>query len=183
MEEWKNIDGFPGYQVSNTGKVRSYTNNRHGADFDQEPRELKAVSTKRGYESVQLGRANRRSVHRLVAEAFIPNINNDPMVRHLDDNPHNNCVDNLAWGTQTDNMRDCVQHGRLVGNIRPAIESTKKKVLARPKTGGKWIEFESVHAASRELGVWPQHICSVIQGKISQTGGWIFKYTEEGCDE
>lgn len=178
MEKWKDIDGFPGYQVSNTGKVRSYINNRHGVGT--ESHEIKPSITKNGRASVQLGRGNRKSVHRLVADAYIPNPNNYPIVRHLDDNPRNNHEDNLAWGTQKDNMQDCVRHGRLVGDTRAAIESKKKRVIAYSKDGKTSMEFNSIQEAARVLNVWPQHICSVLQGKISQTGGWIFDYVKEG---
>lgn len=172
MSEWRDIDGHPGYQVSNDGKVRSRINNRHG--LCDAYHELKPCVTKRGYKSVQLGRANRQSVHRLVASAFLPNPEQYPMVRHLDDNPGNNHVDNLAWGTQTDNMRDCVKHGRLVGDTRAAIESTKRPVIARSVKTDERIKFSSIQDAARHLDVWPQHICNVLQGKISQTGGWTF---------
>lgn len=174
MEEWRDIPGYPGYQVSNTGKVRSYVKNRHGVGDDSHI--LKPVCNRHGYETVCLGRDNRKLVHRLVALAHIPNPENAPIVRHLDDNPKNNNVGNLAWGTQTDNMQDCVKHGRLIGNTEAAVKSRSKRVKATPNTGGKSIIFESVQEAARRLNVWPQHICSVIQGKISQTGGYRFEY-------
>lgn len=173
-EKWRDIDGFPGYQVSDTGKVRSFVNNRHG--LKNTPHELKPCVSKDGRESVVLGRGNRRLISRLVASAYIPNPSNFPLVRHLDDNPRNNRVGNLAWGTQTDNMQDCVAHGRLVGDTRAAIESRKKPVVAFFKDGGFAGDFPSVQAAARQLNLWPQHIVSVIQGKISQTGGYIFEY-------
>lgn len=177
MEIWRNVDGFPGYQVSNWGTVRSYINNRHGVHEDFHM--LKPQPNRNGYLTVCLGRGNRRLVSRLVAEAFIPNPNNLPLVRHLDDNPSNNHVNNLAWGTQTDNMQDCVKHGRLVGNIWPAIESTKKKVVATPVNGGESIIFSSMREAAKALDVWPQHITNVVYGRIRQTGGWTFELVDE----
>lgn len=179
MEEWRKIRDFPGYEVSSSGKVKSYINNRHG--IGQESHILKPVINQHGYETVCLGRNNRRLVHRLTAEAFIPNPNNYPLVRHLDDDPKNNNVSNLAWGTQTDNMQDCVKHGRLVGDTSAAIQSRKRKVYAWPKSGNKHhkILYDSVTEASRDLNVWPQHIISVIQGKITQTGGYVFEYLDK----
>lgn len=179
MERWKDIKGFPGYQVSDTGRVRSRINNRHGVGTEYH--ELKPVNGgKQNRKSVQLGRGNRRSIHRLVAEAFIPNPNNHPLVRHLDDNPENNSVENLAWGTQTDNMQDCVKHGRLVGDTRAAIEATRCPVRAISMDGSVYRDFISIQDAARSLNVWPQHICSVLQGKIRQTGGWFFERLESG---
>jgi hypothetical protein len=177
LEIWRDIKSFPGYQVSNYGRVRSFINNRYGVC--DEWHILKPTINKHGYRSVCLGRGNRRLVSRLVAEAFIPNPNNLPLVRHLDDDPSNNQVHNLAWGTQTDNMQDCVRHGRLVGNTGPAIETRKKRVLAVSLDGTESIEFSSMSEAARVLGVWPQHVTNVVYGRIRQTGGWTFKLLDE----
>ena len=177
MERWKDISGHPGYQVSDRGRVRSKINNRHGVG--EEYHILKPYANDRGYQSVQLGRGKRFSVHRLVAEEFIDNPKNLPLVRHFDDNPSNNRSDNLVWGTQTDNMQDCVKHGRLVGDTRGAIESRKMSIIATSLKTGERIFFESQQEAARELGVWQQHISSVLRGKIRQTGGWKFEKSEE----
>jgi len=68
-----------------------------------------------GHHMVRLYPGNRTSeqvyVHRLVAEAFIPNPEGLPFVRHLDDNPANNAASNLAWGTRSDNGVDAVRNG------------------------------------------------------------------------
>lgn len=177
MEIWKNVYEFPGYQVSNLGNIRSFINNRNGVCDKWHM--LKPQPNHHGYLTVCLGRGNRRLVSRLVAEAFIPNPNNLPLVRHLDDNPMNNRVENLAWGTQADNMQDCIKHGRLVGNIWPAIESTKKKIIATPIDGGESIIFSSMREAAKALNVWPQHVTNVAYGRIRQTGGWTFKFLDE----
>lgn len=178
MEEWKNIEDFPGYQVSNTGKIRSFMNNRHG--IVKESHELKQIHNQRGYPTVMLGRGNRKLVSRLVAAAYIPNPNDLPLVRHMDDNPKNNEVDNLSWGTQADNMQDCVRRGRLAGDTSAAIESKRIAVNAISKNGEVIISFPSIQEAARQLNVWPQHICSVLQGRISQTGGYTFEYIDRG---
>lgn len=175
MEEWKDIK--EGYQISNKGSVRSRINNRHGVG--ETYHEIKPYVNQHGYEIVHLGRGDRHSVHRLVAEAFISNPDNLPLVRHLDDNPRNNNVDNLAWGTQTDNMQDCVKHGRLVGNTGPAIESRKRPVVATSLDGGRVIEFDSCNEAARELGLWATHICNAAKGRLRQTGGWTFEFKEK----
>lgn len=105
MIEWRELQDYPGYSVSNTGQVRS----------DKMGGKLKAQrTTKAGKKDVTLwdsGSAHHELVHRLVAKAFIPNPNNLPYVLHKDDVPDNNHVDNLRWGTQTDNMRDRVRNG------------------------------------------------------------------------
>lgn len=178
MEIWRDIDGYRGYQVSNFGRVRSFANNRHG--LCEEHHMLNPVKGKNGRYTVCLGRGNRYLVSRLVATAFIPNPSNLPIVRHMDDDPLNNHVSNLAWGTQMDNMQDCVKHGRLVGNTVPATEAKKKKIIGKTVDGTKTLTFSSVNEAARSLKLWPQHISSVALGKLSQTGGWTFDYYSEG---
>ena len=175
MEVWKDIK--EGYQISDKGNVRSRINNRHG--IGETYHELSPCLNRQGYEIVHLGRGDRRSIHRLVAEAFIPNPDNLPLVRHLDDDPRNNTVENLAWGTQTDNMQDCVKHGRLVGNTHPAIESRKKRIIATSLDRDQTIEFDSCNEAARKLDLWPQHVSRVANGELRQTGGWTFKFASK----
>ena len=90
-EIWKDIDGYNGiYQVSNLGKVRKSTS-------------LKPIAiclNTTGYEQVNLSDGFTRKkllVHRLVAQAFIPNPNNLPQINHIDENKRNNIVSNLEW--------------------------------------------------------------------------------------
>ena len=103
MENWKQINHI--YEVSNTGLVRNYLTGRI----------LKQQSNQNGQITVLLsdnGKDKRILVSRLVAKAFIPNPNNYPKVMHMDDNPANNNVDNLMWGTQKMNMHDMIAKGR-----------------------------------------------------------------------
>lgn len=176
-KRWRNIPGFEGYRVSDHGDVKSFTNNRHG--ICKKSHILKPVKNKHGYDTVCLGRGNRRLVHRLVAEVFNPNPNHYPIVRHLDDNPQNNHFKNLEWGTQTDNMQDCVKHGRLVGDTRAAIEATRMPIRAYTADGEFVGDFASMNEAARSLNLWVQHIHSVLKGKIRQTGGYIFEYIKK----
>ena len=110
--EWKDIIGFEGkYQVSDTGKVRSlwrYKPSGRGKYTTREDsiQELKSIDSN-GYKIVILmenGKRNRRYIHRLVAEAFIPNPESKPNVNHRDFNPSNNSVNNLEWCTQKENV-------------------------------------------------------------------------------
>ena len=90
MEEWKNIIGYEGlYEVSNIGNVRNVRRNT-----------LLKLSKNQGYIQVHLYKNGIRTglkVHRLVAEAFIPNADNLPQVNHKDEDKTNNSVDNLEW--------------------------------------------------------------------------------------
>ena len=71
------------------------------------------------------GKAKKHYVHRLVAKAFIPNPENKPNINHKDCNVKNNCVDNLEWCTQSENVRYAVKCGRRVSNLPNA----RKKVM------------------------------------------------------
>lgn len=103
-----NISDFPGYYVTVDGKVYSRKNNRHG--YLKDYHLLKTKYTKhdgRPYVTLRnpkLGIRRLAKVHRLVALAYIPNPENKPGVCHKDNNPLNNHVDNLYWGTQAENM-------------------------------------------------------------------------------
>lgn len=94
MEIWKNIDGFENYQVSIWGNIRNKN------------RILTPYVTQKGYLKIGLsknGKNYKKRVHRLVAEAFIPNPHNLPQVNHKDGNPKNNSITNLEWCTNQEN--------------------------------------------------------------------------------
>jgi len=110
-EVWKVIPGHPLYEVSDLGRVRSLP--RRGTKGGIKKQTL--LNT--GYLQVGLDNNKKYSVHRLVCENFHPNPNNLPIVRHLDNNPHNNHKDNLCWGTQQDNIVQCVREGRRKGIV------------------------------------------------------------------
>lgn len=103
--ERRPIPGATKYTVDERGVVMS----KHGTVISHIP-------SSRKYHRVNIwcddGIRRSPKVHRLVALAFLPNPNNPPIVRHLDDDRHNNHVSNLAWGTQMDNRRDAALNGR-----------------------------------------------------------------------
>ena len=181
-EVWKDIEGHPGYQVSNTGKVRSFQNNRHG--LTDKPHILSTDYNSNGYERVFLGSKFRTFVHKLVATAFVPNPNTDPVVRHKDDNRKNNNARNLIWGTQADNIQDCIAHGRFHSNIKiakkAALEKQRKKVIAIPIDGGESVMFSSLAEAAKTLGLNPGCISNVLSGRQRKTGRYTFRYPEKG---
>lgn len=91
------------YEVFSDGRIVSYAR--------KTPRELKGKITREGYRMVLLydenGKRLYRNVHRIVAQAFIPNINNLPEVNHKDGNKLNNSVENLEWISTQDNVLHC----------------------------------------------------------------------------
>ena len=97
MEEWRDIKGYEGlYKVSNLGRIKSLN---YGGCKGREGI-LKPIIDNGGYCRIFLYKNNKKRkfiVHRLVAQAFIPNPNNLPQVNHKDENKANNCVNNLEW--------------------------------------------------------------------------------------
>lgn len=105
-ETWEDIKGYEGlYQVSNLGNVRSLEFRNNKGVFKRE--KILKFSQRSGYYTVNLSKNHKRvskQIHRLVAEAFIPNPQNKKIVNHKDFNRKNNNVDNLEWVTQKENV-------------------------------------------------------------------------------
>lgn len=140
-EVWKDIEGYEGlYQVSNLGRVKSLTMFK---------RFLKPYSDKDGYFQVILYKNHTRKlqrVHRLVAQAFIPNENKLPIINHKDENPQNNNVDNLEWCTNQYNLN--------YGSSRSKISKSHMKKLVQISPSGEIVRrFNSVTEAMTELKV------------------------------
>ena len=130
-EVWRGIVGFPRYEVSNLGRVRSISYMRTG-----NVKILKQYK-KVGYFQVCLmlnGRANYRQIGRLVALTFIPNPENKPCVDHIDTNKENNRVENLRWVTYKENMNNpltyekCLKAAKHKNLGKKASEETRRKL-------------------------------------------------------
>ena len=119
QEVWKDVPGYEGsYQVSSLGAVRSLDRVieqecRWGSTIRRrhKGRILSQTPDQHGYNMIALGRANCKCVHRIVALAFIGPRPLGNQVRHLDGNPGNNKVENIAYGTCSENRLDAVRHG------------------------------------------------------------------------
>ena len=105
-EVWKDIQGYEGlYQVSNKGRVRSIDRliiQKSGGNKCRKGQLLKPT-VQNGYYKVALAKYNKKTnfrVHRLVADAFIPNPNNWSFINHIDENKSNNNAENLEWCTR-----------------------------------------------------------------------------------
>ena len=106
----KRIKNFEDYGITDEGKVISYKY--------QTPRIMATYYQASGYENIKLCKNNQTThklIHRLVAEAFIPNPNNLLEVNHKDGNPKNNKLENLEWCTDSENKIHAYKNGLMVG--------------------------------------------------------------------
>ena len=158
-EFWKDIEGYEGiYQVSNLGRVKRVTTGRI----------LKGCKDRGGYLVVSLsknGMYKTHKIHRLVAQAFIPNQENKPDVNHIDEDKANNLYSNLEWVTAKENNN----HGTR-------IERTSHKIKAIDIVNGEYNIYCSIRDCSRKLGLSQGNICQCLKGRRKQTGGYIFEY-------
>ena len=173
-EEWKDIKSYRGfYQVSNLGKIKN---------LKRKEVLLKPYISKQGYLNVKLidpyfKKGNNYLVHRLVAEAFIPNPENKPQVNHKDGNKLNNSVDNLEWVTSSENN----QHAYNTG-----LNKYKQKYFGKPVAQyTKKFDFikvyPSITTASNETKINLSQIslCCQKRKHRNTAGGYIWRYYNE----
>lgn len=163
--EWRPIPGYPDYFVSRYGEVLSM---RKENKFTI----LKTWPNQYGHQMIRLQNSAGKKcflVHRLVAEAFLPNLEALPVVMHKDDDPTNNDIMNLKWGTQRDNMQDCFDKERNF--VKPIYCFEKHK------------EYKSCAEAASEFGVSRSLITMCCEGKIhSIQGGYHLCFLEDKED-
>ena len=175
MEEWKDISGYEGlYQVSNHGRVKSFRR--------KEPHLLSTCVGKHGYRVVLLyngnGQRKNERVHRLVAQAFIPNPNGYPYINHKDEDRTNNHVDNLEWCTAEYNIN--------YGTCKERISLSNGIHILKYDLDGNFIcEYQTMTEAERFEGIDHANICMCCKGKISHCNNyiWIYKGDEHTIQE
>jgi hypothetical protein len=108
-----------GYFVTEDGRVFSYWRLHHHTwliDYNRIPKELKQCNGTKGYQLVRMA-GKTLKVHRVVAETYLPNTNNLPQVNHIDENKKNNCVSNLEWITNAENINHSQAKYYLIENV------------------------------------------------------------------
>lgn len=180
IENWKAIAGYEGlYEVSNKGRVKSLGNNK-----TRKEKILKQARNCCGYLFVGLskdGKVKHTFVHRLVAEAFIPNPNNLETINHKDEVKTNNAASNLEWMSQKDNINYGTRNKRVSeANINhPSL--SKQVQMFDKQTGELLATFSSTMEASRVIGIYHSSICACCNGKLKSSGGYVWKYLPTAC--
>ena len=191
-EEWRDVSGYEGfYQVSNLGRVRSldrvceqvgvtkeYCDNytKRGKILKQNVRH---TYDKRGrtpyYRHIvtlydENGARRYFKVHRLVAQAFVPNPDNKPFVNHIDCDPSNNAASNLEWCTPKENVAWMDKLNRRNSKV-VSVKATDVK------TGIETV-YESLEAAEDATGCSKAHICGCCRGYSGRktSGGFYWSY-------
>lgn len=138
----------------------------------------------RGYCRVNLCKdrvVKHKKIHRLVAETFLKNPNNYPIINHRDENKLNNCVDNLEYCTHKYNVNFGTRNDRAGKKIAKALinnPKTTKKIFQYDLNGVFLKEWISATEVQRELGIKSPLIVRVCKGRRKSTGGFIWRYAE-----
>ena len=180
-ERWMDIKGYEGlYRVSNFGRVLSVsktfkTGKNHSIVRTYPDTIMSPSKTKKGYLRVNLfkeGRLKAFQVHRLVAEAFIPNPNNYPEVNHINEVKDCNIVENLEWCTTRYN----IEYSTGFSTIYNAIEKTKRPVVQLTLADDYVKEWPSITEACKALRLNPANVCLCCNGKRNKCGNYKWKY-------
>lgn len=181
MEEiWKNVIGYEGYyEVSNLGNVRSVDRyvKGNGITSDKQLKRGKTLKQflKQGAQSVTLrkeGSYKFRYVYRLVAEAFIPNPNNLPLINHKDEDRTNSNVNNLEWCDYSYNIK-------YNGASKRSGKKRQKKVIQYDIKMNEIARFDSVGEAAIAVNAHQQNISQACNGKQQKCRGYIWKFYDD----
>ena len=187
MEEiWKDVEGFEGfYEVSNQGAVRSLLNSRGNPRIELKILKPTKSKAQGGYLTVQLckdGKKLRRSVHRIVAEAFIPNILGLSEVNHINENTWDNRVENLEWISHRDNCNYGTRNMRVSNWRRGRFvndPSTSKPVLQLDLSENLVKEWPSLMEVHRQTGWSSGNISMVCNGRHKTAYGFVWRYSDD----
>ena len=190
MEIWKDVKGYEEiYQVSNLGNIRSLeritifeSENQHKkykANRHIKCKMKKPTVNKCGYYQTVLNKNGKKRnvlVHRLVAEAFLPNLYNKPTINHIDGNKLNNRLDNLEWATYPEQQLH-VNHilGKKSIISKQCREKRAEQLRKKVKRSDGKI-YNSIREASKDSNVHSGNIVRCCKGVLNKTGGYSWEY-------
>jgi HNH endonuclease/NUMOD4 motif len=164
-ENWVGLVQFPGYDVSDLGRVRSYwIAGSHPQRMTSEPETLSPAINSVGYPRVTLKDRNRKTryvnVHRLILECFVGMAPEGTIGRHLNDIKTDNRLVNLAWGSHGDNRRDSYRNGTpTIGQRVARLTSIQVAEIKRLSQAGR-----SQASIARQFGIHPSHVSKMCSG-------------------
>lgn len=180
MEEiWKTIPGYENlYEVSNLGRIKSLSRTKkasHGS-IQKVPEKIRALSygtNGEGYASIVLSKNGKNKtflVHRLVAQLFIPNPKNFPIVNHKDENKRNDSVDNLEWCDYTYNntYRDI--------HIRRDLSNVNRKIIQYDLDMNEIKRWNSLSEACDFYNIQSANIIKCCKGERIHCAGFKWRY-------
>jgi hypothetical protein len=186
-EIWKDIKGYEWlYQVSNFGRVKSLERSFYSGMFDMlqtyPERIMKRRFVSSGYEYVGLskdGIVSRYKVHRLVAEAFIPNLENKPQIDHINAVRSDNRAENLRWCTQVENMNNPLCGPKIavtkIGDKNPMKKRRRMVLQIDPSTG----MVVATHIGTKNIaGFDSSCISRCCNGVYRAYRGYLWRYAE-----
>ena len=172
MEVWKNIEETNGiYQVSNKGRIKRVGIYKNQFTSWHNEYILKPAIHERGYLFVQLsvnGKILRRYIHRLVAQAFIPNVDKKATVNHKNGDKTNNCVENLEWCNQSYNTKHAYKNN--------LIKHYKIEINQSDLEGNDIKTWESAKEIEKKLKIKNSQICRCCKNENLTAGGYHWKY-------
>ena len=189
-EQWKVIPEFDLYEISNLGRIRCkerVVKRKNVGDFVYKKHFLTPVDNGNGYLRVDLkqnGKSKKYYIHRLVAMAFIPNIDDKPFINHIDNNPYNNRADNLEWCTPQENVDWMISQGRNKRNpqwlerLHLSQEKFYKPVVGINIKTGEKLHFKYLNEV-RDYGFQPSCVSNCCNGIRKKHKGYIWEYEKK----
>src|SRR4030095_4582563 len=184
-EIWKNIPEYDGiYQISNFGRIKSLERiiyDSRGWECRIRERILKNRIGYRKYWMINLnneGKCKTYQVYRLVANAFIQNIDNKPCVNHIDGNKLNCHVSNLEFVTHLENYKHAVSAGLTKEGTGGGYRKEKKRIVQFDLHNNFIKEWDAISWAAKELRINRSNIQRCLSNKIQTAYGFKWQYVK-----
>ena len=170
MIKWKMIEGYPDYEISDNGQVKSLKFGK--------TKILKQSINSSGYQQIYLYRSGERKnygVHRLVIKAFSGPCSEGKECNHIDGIKSNNCVENLEWITSVENIQHALKTGLKIANCGNGI-IPEKSVQQFTKNGDFIAKYKSQAEAKRKTKISQSNISCCCNGKLKSAGDFIWRF-------